>query len=57
MKFLFISFFCLMSHLIPVMSQSIDRLEKLKKSETKMDFYGKMLDQDGNTVPNVKVKY
>lgn len=33
------------------------RLEKLKKSETKMDFYGKMLDQDGNPVPNVKVKY
>ena len=34
-----------------------ERLEKLRRTEAKMDFYGRLLDQDGKPVPNAEIRY
>ena len=32
-----------------------ERLEKLRRTEAKMDFYGRLLDQYGKPVPNAEI--
>ena len=34
-----------------------ERLEKLRRTEAKMDFYGRLLDQDSKPVPNAEIRY
>ena len=34
-----------------------ERLEKLRRTEAKMDFYGRLLDQGGKPVPNAEIRY